>query len=99
MYGLSTGFLTGSNNAFNHKITLRRRGRANSDCLISKLHMQGFFIGCGVNGYGFYAKTARSAHYPASDFTTISDQDLIKHIILQGYISVFAPWIFKLLVF
>src|SRR5207245_10243683 len=65
----------------NIEVTLCELRRADTNSLISKAHVQRIAVGLAVNRNRADAQLLASANYPQSDFTAVSNQDLLEHLI------------------
>src|SRR5439155_24388897 len=61
------------------EIALPGRRRADAKRLVREADMQGVRVGGGMDGDGFHAQLARRANHPQGDFTTVRDEDAVKH--------------------
>jgi hypothetical protein len=72
MNSLSARIKTRLDNLIGEQITLGRWRFANVDCLIRKLHMQGFTICIGIHRDRFDAHLLRRLNDAAGNFTAVS---------------------------
>ena len=79
MNGLAPALARGSDDAFNVKVALRGSGSTQAVVLRHIMQVGRASVGFGVNAHRLNAKPAAGAGHPAGDFTSVGDQDSVKH--------------------
>ena len=76
---LGAGGLGRCDDLLGDQIAFRRRGRADQDSLVSKLHRKAVGVGLGIDHHRFDPEASRRFDDAHGDFAAIGDQDLFEH--------------------
>ena len=84
MDSLGAALLAGGDDALGHQVTLAAGRRAYKHRFVGQRHMARIAVGVGIHGHGLDAHLAGRFNDPAGDFTSIGDENLVKHMLLPS---------------
>ena len=92
MDGIRAGDFAGRDDLVNVEIAVTRGRRTDADTFVSKAHMHGICVSRRMDGYSRDAQFAAGPQDAQGDFTTVGDEDLVKHLIQSAYSIIMSGW-------